>query len=250
MPPFRKRSRRLLSLAMIAMASLTLAACAMQTAPQTTLVPQGSGSDEILKLFRPVFWVGVGVFIIVEALLIYSVIKYRRRPQDGVPLQIHGNTPIEITWTIIPAIIVVGIATLTFRTQTILVTQEPNPLQVKVVGHQWWWEFEYPEYGFKTANELHIPAGRQVKFLLTSSDVIHSFWFPRLSGKTDAIPGHTNILNFTAYEASETPIRGECAEFCGGTHAQMGMFAVVDTPANFEAWAQRQKAAAPVPEGI
>jgi cytochrome c oxidase subunit II len=250
MPLFGKRWSRLASMAVLATAALLLASCAMETAPQTMFVPQGSGSDEILKLFRPVFWVAVGVFVLVEGLLIYSVIRYRRKPQDGIPLQIHGNTPIEIAWTVIPAIIVVGIAVLTFRTQAILAQEDPNALVVRVTGHQWWWEFEYPEFGVITANELHIPANRQVRFELTSDDVIHSFWFPRLAGKTDAIPGHVNVMNFTAYQASEDQIRGECAEYCGGTHAMMGMWAEVDPPDEFAQWIEQQQQLANVPEGI
>lgn len=250
MPRFGKRWSRLASMAVLATAALLLASCAMESAPQTMFAPQGNSADEILKLFRPVFWVAVGVFVLVEGLLIYSVIRYRRKPQDGIPLQIHGNTPIEITWTVIPAIIVVGIAVLTFRTQAILAQEDPNALVVRVTGHQWWWEFEYPEFGVITANELHIPANRQVRFELTSDDVIHSFWFPRLAGKTDAIPGQVNVLNFTAYQASQDQIRGECAEFCGGTHAMMGMWAEVDAPDEFAQWIEQQQQLANVPEGI
>ena len=252
MPSLRKRFFRFLSPVVLGVALVVLAACGnMNTAPQTTFVAQGNGAREILNLFMPVFWVAVGVFVIVEGLLVWSVIRYRRRPEDGIPLQIHGNTPIEIAWTIIPAIIVVGIATLTFRTQGVLVQDGANPLRITVVGHQWWWEFQYPEYNFVTANELHIPDNRDIEFALQSQDVIHSFWFPRLSGKTDVVPGHTNILRFRADQvAQSTLIRGECAEFCGGTHAQMGMFAVVDGPAQFDTWVRQQQQQALVPAGI
>lgn len=251
MSSFRKRPHRLLKYVWIALVGVVLSGCAMSTAPQTMFVPQGNGSAEILSLFRPVFWVAVAVFVVVEGLLLYSIIRYRRKPQDGIPLQIHGNTPIEIMWTIIPAIIVVGIATLTFRTQSILVQDEQqSTLNVTVVGHQWWWEFQYPDYGFVTANELRIPAGTQVRFTLKSADVIHSFWLPRLSGKTDVVPGETNILSFKALEPSKIPIRGQCAEFCGATHAMMGMWAIVETPTDFNAWVKRQQAQAVTPAGI
>jgi cytochrome c oxidase subunit II len=254
---FSSRSPRYATIATLVIAALVLAGCAseMNTAPQTTFSDQGNNAAEILALFRPVFWVATAVFVLVEGLLIYSVIRFRRRPQDGIPLQIHGNTPIEIAWTIIPAIIVLGIATLTFRTQANLEYEGENPLQVTVVGHQWWWEFQYPEYGIITANELHIPAGRDIEFTLESADVIHSFWFPRLAGKTDnipfAYPNDRNKLTFRANEVSEaTLIRGECAEFCGGTHAMMGMYAVVSPPAVFEQWVQQQQQDAVVPAGI
>lgn len=248
---FRKRSLRFVNLVSILAATVLLSSCAMYTAPQTTFVAEGNNARAILDLFKPVFWIGMAVFVIVEALLIWSVIRYRRRPEDGIPLQIHGNTPIEIAWTILPAIIVVGIATLTFRTQAQIAQTDPNPLEVTVIGHQWWWEFRYPEQGIVTANELHIPAGREVRFSLRSDDVIHSFWLPRLSGKTDAIPGHTNVISFKADETSSAKlIRGECAEFCGGTHAMMHMFAVVQPPAEFDQWVAQQQQDAVLPAGI
>lgn len=250
MLPFLKRSSRFLIAALAVSATLLLAACGTEQ-PQTTFSTQGSNAREILTLYNIVFYVAVGVFIIVEGVLIFSIIRYRRRKEDGIPLQIHGNQPIEIVWTIIPAIIVLAIATMTFRTQSILVAKPVNALHVTVVGHQWWWEFRYPEFGIVTANELHIPAGREVEFSLQSADVIHSFWFPRLSGKTDAIPGHTNRISFVA-DATNEPlvVRGQCAEFCGGTHAQMGMHAVVEPQASFDAWVQQQQTEAIVPDGI
>lgn len=246
-----KRFRRYVNLVSIVVASsLLLAACGMTDAPQTTFVPQGNGADLIYQLFKPVFWLAVAVFVVVEGVLIWSVIRYRRRPDDGIPLQIHGNTPIEIAWTILPAIIVVGIATLTFRTQSELVAAAENPIRVTVRGNQWWWEFEYPDYGFVTANELHLPANRNVEFRLESKDVIHSFWIPRLSGKTDVVPGQVNILSFKTYDPSNVQIRGQCAEFCGGTHAMMGMWAVVESQSNFDAWVAQQQQQAPVPAGV
>jgi cytochrome c oxidase subunit 2 len=250
MLPFLKRSSRFLFAASAVGFTLLLAACGTEQ-PQTTFTAQGDNAREILNLYNIIFYIAVGVFVIVEGLLIFSIIRYRRRKEDGIPLQIHGNQPIEIVWTIIPAIIVLAIATMTFQTQSILVAKPADALQITVVGHQWWWEFRYPELGIVTANELHIPAGREVEFSLESVDVIHSFWFPRLSGKTDAIPGHTNRISFTADETSEPLlIRGQCAEFCGGTHAQMGMFAVVEPQAAFDAWVQQQQAEAIVPEGV
>lgn len=251
MPSFRTRSFRLLSLATILTSTLLLASCGMTDAPQTTFVAQGDNARAILDLFRPIFWVGMAVFVIVEGLLIWSVIRYRRRPEDGIPLQIHGNTPIEIAWTVIPAIIVVGIATLTFRTQAQIADAPTDPIRVTVIGHQWWWEFEYPDYGINTANELHIPANRDIEFRLESTDVIHSFWIPRLSGKTDAIPGHVNVMTFRADETTgPILIRGQCAEFCGVTHAMMGMWAVVEPQASFDAWVAQQQQAAATPAGI
>ncbi len=247
---FRKGLSRFLGLAPALLFVLLLAACGTEQ-PQTTFSTQGNSAREILSLYNIIFYVAIGVFVVVEGILIYSAFRYRRHPDDGIPLQIHGNQPIEIIWTIIPAIIILFIATMTFRTQSILVAETTDPLRVTVVGHQWWWEFQYPDQGVVTANELHIPANRDIEFTLQSADVIHSFWFPRLSGKTDAIPGHSNRLTFRADEITDrTLIRGQCAEFCGGTHAQMGMFAVVEPAAAFEQWIEQQRAEAALPAGV
>ncbi len=245
---FRRRYSKLLAFVLLAP---ILAACAATEGPQTTLVPQGDSARAILSLYNVFLIASIVVFVIVEGLLVYSAIRYRRRPGDGIPIQIHGNKPVEIMWTIIPSVIVLFLATMTFRTQAILVQPDQQPVRVTVVGHQWWWEFRYPEYNIVTANELHLPAGRTIEFQLQSADVIHSFWFPRLAGKTDTVPGHTNLFQFTTDPTNEPLlIRGECAEFCGGTHAQMGMFAVVEPQAQFDAWVRAQQADAVVPAGV
>ena len=251
MVPVPKRSFRFLHLVIIALAVVLLTACGATEGPQTMFVSQGSSARAILDLNNILLVLAAGVFFIVEGMLVYSVIRFRRRPGDGIPLQIHGNKPIEIAWTILPAIIILFLATMTFRTQAILVQPPTEPLRVTVVGHQWWWEFQYPEYNFVTANELHIPANRDVELTLQSADVIHSFWIPRLSGKTDVVPGHNNAMAFRANDTTEPIlIRGQCAEYCGGTHAQMGMFAVVEPQADFDAWVRQQQAEAPVPGGV
>jgi cytochrome c oxidase subunit II len=251
MLPFPQRFGPFLRPLPALLAGVLLAACGTEQ-PQTMLAAQGDSAREILSLYNIFLIAAVIVFVIVEGWLLWSVFRYRRRSNDeGIPLQIHGNQPIEIAWTIVPALIVLVLATFTFRTQSILVAApKTEPLRVTVVGHQWWWEFQYPQLGIVTANELHLPAGQPVEFSLQSADVIHSFWFPRLSGKTDAIPGHTNRLLFTADQVDEpTLIRGECAEFCGGTHAQMGMWAVVEPRESFDAWVAREREDAVVPAG-
>ena len=253
MLPSRKRLLRFLrSGGLLLPAMVVLAACGqMYDAPQTTFARQGSSSAEIANLYSYFFIAAVAVFVIVEGLLIYSVFRYRRRPEDGIPVQLHGNQPIEIAWTIAPALLVLFLATLTFRTQSILVAPTQDPVRVTVVGHQWWWEFQYPDYNIVTANELHIPEDRDIEFVLESVDVVHAFWFPRLGGKTDVVPGHRNRLNFRAFATGQPVlIRGECAEFCGGTHAQMGMWAVVEPQASFDTWVRQQQAQAPLPAGI
>jgi cytochrome c oxidase subunit II len=250
MPFLYKRSFRSLSIALIA--ALFLAGCgAFNTdTPLSTFATDGYESSQIYSLFQPIFWMAIGVFVIVEGLLIWSVIRFRRRPDDAIPVQLHGNLPIELAWTIAPAILVLVIAVLTFRTQALLDREPVNPLNVTVVGHQWWWEFQYPEQNVVTANELHLPANRDVVLTLKSADVIHSFWAPRLSGKTDLIPGHENKLLMRPLSEQQLLVRGHCAEFCGGTHAMMAFHVVVRPQADFDAWVRQQQAAAPVPAGV
>src|ERR687885_54796 len=203
MLPCPKRFFRVGGPLIIVFSLLLLTACEAYDGPQTTLTPQGSSSRAILDLYNVILIMAAIVFVVVEGLLIYSVVRFRRRPEDGIPLQIHGNKPIEIAWTILPAIIVLFLATMTFRTQAILLQPMTNPLHVTVIGHQWWWEFQYPDYKFVTANELHIPANRDIELTLQSADVIHSFWLPRLSGKTDVVPGHSNILTFKTTDTKQ-----------------------------------------------
>ncbi len=248
MPSLRKRSY--LVLCSIVISTLLLAACGIEELPQSTFSKQGYESEQILELFWPIFWMALAVFVVVNGVLLASIVRYRRRPNDGIPVQLHGNTRIELAWTIAPALIVVVIAVLTFRTQGVLERNPENPLNVTVTGHQWWWEFEYPEYNFVTANELMLPLNRDVLFTLRSADVIHSFHFPRLSGTTDAIPGHDNKVVIRPQEVIRELVRGHCKEFCGGTHAMMAMHVGVLPPEEFETWAELQQSPAAVPAGI
>lgn len=214
----------------------------------STLDPQSDFGRIILDVYEDVIWWSIGIFVVVELLLVYALLRFRRRPGDtGRPDQVHGHTALEVAWTMAPAAILFFIAIPTVR--TIFETQQaelpqPDPLEVRVVGHQWWWEFEYPEQGIVTANELHLPRGRTARFTLTSADVIHSFWVPRLGGKRDLNPGSENILWFTPDSAGE--FEGQCAEFCGTSHAYMRMKVVVDEPDAFERWVEGLRQPAPI----
>ncbi len=250
MPPFRKRTFRTTSFVTLIIASVLLAGCGVAELPMSTFSNDGFESQQIQKLFWPIFWMGMAVFVVVNGILLISIVRYRRRPEDGIPVQLHGNTRVELAWTIAPAILVLGIAVMTFRTQAVIGREPVNPLQVTVIGHQWWWEFEYPEYGIVTANELHLPVNRDVLFTLRSADVVHAFAFPRLYGVTDVIPGHENKILLRPQVVTEELIRGHCREFCGGTHAQMAMHVAVRSEADFNSWIQQQRAAAPVPAGV
>jgi cytochrome c oxidase subunit 2 len=228
----------LLSLA----ALLTLSACGLTEYPNSTFNHTTDFNTSIDALWqRLVFW-GTIVFVVVEAGLIFTIIRYRKRPGGPAAKQIHGNAALEITWTAIPAIILVLIAIPTVK--TIFETQKPAPsgaLTVQVIGHQWWWEFRYPEYGITTANELYVPVGRTVNFELTTKDVLHSFWIPQLGGKRDLITNRTNYLWFTPSDTLEsTAWNGFCTEYCGSSHANMRIRMYTVQPDEFASWARHQ----------
>jgi cytochrome c oxidase subunit II len=227
--------------------ALVLSACG-EVLPATTLYPEGDHARRIYDLLVPVFWAAVAVFVVVEGLLVYAVVRFRRRAGDeAIPAQVHGNTRIEIAWTIAPALILLVIAVLTFRTQAQNSAQPPDALPIKVIGHQWWWEFQYPNQNFVTANDVYVPVGQPVQFQMTGADVIHDPWVPRLSGKTDAIPGHTNYVAFTAER--EGIYRGLCAEFCGEQHAIMRFRVIAVQPAVFQQWVQQHQTPPGPPSG-
>lgn len=213
--------------------------------PQSALDPGSDFAWKLQDLFQGIFIWAVVVFVLVEAALIIAIFRFRERPGGPTPKATHGNTILEISWTLAPVIVLVLIAIPTIR--TIWDVDRPprgESLVVEAIGHQWWWEFRYPDLGIVTANELHVPVGRQVDVRLTSADVIHSFWFPRIGGKRDVIPGHETQVWFTVDSAGR--YLGQCAEFCGMSHALMKMEMVADEPADFETWVAGQRAEAAV----
>lgn len=216
-------------------------ACAKQ-APQDTIGNFGGPvARKEFNLFQPVFWIATAIFFIVEGALVFAVIKFRARSDRDVPVQVHGNKILEVTWTIIPALILFGIAIPTVGTifSVAGTPTGPDVVKVEVVARQWWWEYKYTDIGIVTANELHIPLDKPVFLTLHSIDVIHSFWVPRLAGKQDIIPGRTNHLTIEA----DTPgtYLGQCAEFCALSHANMRLRVIAESQASFEAWVAHQK---------
>lgn len=230
---------------------MLVSACAGEDLPQNSLEPAGPIARDIDGLWNLVFWIAVVVFVLVEGALVLSVIRHRRRRNESrpAPKQIHGNTRLEIVWTVIPALLLITLAVPTID-GIFDIRSEPkgDRIDITVTGHQWWWEFEYPE-GFVTANELHIPAGRTVYLTLQSADVIHSFWVPRLAGKRDLVPGRTNFLTLIADEPTPPgePLLGQCGEFCGLAHADMRIRVFVETPAAYSRWTDDQTQPATIP---
>lgn len=228
---------------------LLAAGCRRADYPQSAINPEADYARMIEKLLdQQVFWVVI-IFAIVQILLLVAVMKFRSRPGMPEPKPVHGNTVLEIAWTVAPAVILALVAIPTVA--TIYKTQAeypPGGMVVKAIGHQWWWEFKYPGLDVTTADEMHIPAGKPIIVEIESADVIHSFWIPAMGGKRDAVPTHTNRIWFTADHPGEYP--GECAEFCGMSHANMKMKLFVQTQADFDGWVVQQRAPAAMPDSM
>ena len=226
-------------------AALVLAGCSTDQYPHSVFTYNTEFNAGITDLHKRLFLLATIVFVLVESLLLYVIFRFRRRPGQAEPKHVHGNTTLEVLWTAIPAVILIFIAIPTVR--TIFRTQakaKPGALQVEVIGHQWWWEFRYPEYNITTANEVYLPLGRTVNFALKTADVLHSFWIPALGGKRDLIANHTNYLWYTP-DSTQIPGAqawyGHCTEYCGASHANMRIRAFTVTPAQFESWVKGQQ---------
>ena len=228
------RPKALLGLLAIALLPI-LAACSSTDNPLTTISPKSDVASDIQWTYKIIFWLAVLVFVVVEGILVYAVVKFRRRPNDGMPKQTHGNNVLEVTWTIIPVLILIAIAVPTWITIFEIDDVPEDAYMIEIVGHQWWWEVNYPK-GQVTANEIHVPSDQTIGFNLKTADVLHSFWIPQLFGKQDLVPGRVNTLWFTPDEGIEGSYLGQCVEFCGISHANMRLEMIVDTPADFAAW--------------
>lgn len=229
---------------------LFLAACS-GSGPQTALNPDGPIGRSIDDLWELVFIMATVVFVIVQAAIIYTIIRYRaRKGDDSEPVQVHGNTKLEILWTIIPVVILasIGYPIVKGIFDVRAIAEGADVLQVQVTGHQWWWEFEYVDLTddsgrtLVTANELVIPEDTEVNLTMTSADVIHSFWVPILAGKRDVVPNRVSNLTLIADNPTppDQPHPGQCAEYCGLAHADMRFKVHVRTEADFDAWVDAQ----------
>jgi cytochrome c oxidase subunit II len=248
----RSRRRKLL-LAAVGLATLALvvAGCGPSNG-QNSLDPKGVEAEKIDNLFWPVMIVAVIIGIFIFLAVLYCAIRFRRRADNERPKQIHGNTALEIGWTLIPAVIlaVVAVPTVSLIFQ---LNEDPAPdaLEVTAVGKQWWWQFDYPaskgSTKVVTANEMHVPTGREISIDLTACDqslpggcnVIHSFWVPELNGKRDVVPGHNNHTSFTIDKPGT--YLGQCAEYCGLSHANMRFRVIAQSPDDFEQWLSEQQ---------
>jgi cytochrome c oxidase subunit 2 len=228
---------------------LLLGGCARGLSPMTTMAPKSDFADWIQRLYLQVIgWDSLILLIVVTATAL-AVWRYSTRShgKGDAPPPSAEHLSLEVTWTVGPALVLLAIAIPTIRTtfRAQPAAAPANALEVQVTAHQWWWEMRYPSLGIVTANEMHLPTGRAVRILLQSADVIHSFWVPALGGKRDVVPGHTNTITLVAH----TPgvYLGQCAEFCGLSHANMRFRVFVETPEQFEAWRTQQMGAPAVP---
>lgn len=199
-------------------------------------------AEKIRDLAWLILGITAGIFVVVEGFLLVTIIRCRRRRDDdgSEPVQMYGSNPVELAWTIVPVMIVAVLGLVTIRTiGEIELTEKPaGALEVQVIGHQWWWEFRYPDQGVITANELIVPVDTPIWLRMTSADVIHSFWVPRLCGKTDLIPNRVNHLWF---ETSKPDwYYGQCAEYCGNQHANMLLAVQVRPQDEFDSWVEEQ----------
>jgi cytochrome c oxidase subunit II len=215
--------------------------------PTNIFAPASTPAHLIFGLSLFVLGVTALIFVVVFSLLVYSVVKFRRRANDDgrEPPQVYGSNQVEIAWTVIPIIIVVTLFMATAR--VIAAIQDapppPNAIEVVAIGHQFWWEFRYPALNVVSANELHVPVSDPAQptptfIKLLSADTDHSFWVPRLAGKTDLIPNHPNS---TWIDPHETGLYlGQCAQYCGTQHAKMLLRVYVQTRDDFDNWIQQQ----------
>ncbi|MEJ7720252.1 MAG: cytochrome c oxidase subunit II [Ilumatobacteraceae bacterium] len=240
----RVPSPRRLMLAVGAIAAVTLTACA-EDAPQDTWQPEGENSNRIHNLQWPVFAIAGVVGLLVFLAIVWIVVRYRDRGQP-IPEQSHGKPALEIALTILPALILVGVAVPTVGTLMALAETDDTECSVNVYGQQWWWEVEYPEQEgcggidreFVTSGQMVIPTGTKVLVSGTSRDVIHSWWIPALNGKKDMVPGRVHTVRTQADEPGI--YAGQCTEFCGLSHANMRMEVVALDPGDFETWKANQ----------
>jgi cytochrome c oxidase subunit 2 len=223
------------------------------SSPTSIFAPAGTPAHSIFNLSMLVFGITAGILLVVASLLLYALLRYRHRPANAnseqEPPQIYGSNQIELSWTVIPILIVVMLFLATARVifSTEHAGKPVTALDVVVIGHQFWWEYRYPKLGIVTANELHVPVSDSkhptpTYLTMSSADTDHSFWVPRLAGKMDLIPNRVNTM-WIDPEFSGLYL-GQCAQYCGTQHAKMLIRVYADDPAHFAAWiAQQQQSA-------
>lgn len=227
-----------------------LTACEAET---SALNPRGEGATHIANLWIIMLIIGAVVYLQVISFIVLALFQ-RRQPEnvdalapDTSPPSNRARNFIIANGIAIPIVILTVVFGFNLVTLAALSPADEQPeLTIEVIGHRWWWEIRYPEYGVVTANEIYIPTGTRVELRLTSEDVIHSIWIPSLNGKTDLIPGRSNRMYL--YTEEEGVYHGMCAELCGVQHALMRFPTVAQSPEDFEQWIAHQQQEAPIPQ--
>lgn len=224
------------------------APAAQGISPTNIFAPASTPAESIFGLSLFVLAVTAVIFVVVFTLLAYSVVKFRKRTNDDgrEPPQVYGSNQVELAWTVIPVLIVVVLFMATARVIASVQKAAPssNAVEVVAIGHQFWWEYRYPALGVVTANELHVPVSNPddptpTIIKLLSADTDHSFWIPRLAGKTDLIPNHPNSMWIDPHETGL--YLGQCAQYCGTQHAKMLLRVYVQSRDEFDRWIQEQR---------
>ena len=215
--------------------------------PLTTFDPAGPNADRIDGLFWMVFWIATIVFVLVMGALVVIIFVFRDRDRESTkePKQTHGNAKLEVIWTVIPAVILAAISVPTTVGVFDLTGCDPDSMRVEVTGHQWWFEYHYPDQDIDTANVLVIPVDKETCLEMTSDDVLHNFWIPSLMGKRYLVPGQITLLRMHADETGE--FWGHCAEFCGLSHSLMRARVQVVDQSQFDTWVANQQEPATLP---
>ena len=243
---------RVAPLVLVGLCVLAATASAQSTpsplSPTNIFAPVSTPADSIFGLSLFVLGVTAVIFVVVFSLLVYAVVRFRKRTDDDdrEPPQVYGSNQVELAWTVIPVLIVVVLFLATARViATIQKAERPaNAIEVVAIGHQFWWEYRYPGLNVVTANELHVPVSDPAHptptfITLLSADTDHSFWVPRLAGKTDLIP---NRMNHMWIDPHETGLYlGQCAQYCGTQHAKMLLRVYVQPRDEFDRWIQEQQ---------
>ena len=249
LPHLRSRYAFVALLALLVVGLLASGCIGDADTPQNTLAPEGEVARQQRDLFMLAMWPALAVMIFVEVAIVVMLLRFRRRKDDQIPKQTHGNTPLELAWTIAPAIIIVAFVGVPMVPVIFELGRDPadDAYPVKVTGIQWVWQFEYPEIvndegaALITLGEpLHVPAGREVALTITSLDVNHSFGVPRLFGTRDAIPGQEERMWIEVDNPGS--YAGQCRELCGTGHADMKVTVIAQSEADFQAWSEEMAA--------
>ncbi len=242
-----RRGRPMKLKALLVLGVVAAAGCGASTNTQSTFEPHGKIARDDKNIFMGFFWVAAVIGVLICLAVVFAAIRFRERPGNENPKQIHGHTQLEIAWTILPALILTVMGVFTVSMIWDQAAKPAGAMEITVTGKQWWWQFQYTKVDGQTkqvvtANELHIPAGKPIWLTLKSDNVNHSFWIPALAGKKDNIDGHLNNIQMIAdidllkQPESKRWFDGQCAQYCGLSHADMRVKAKVDTDDEFKTW--------------